>query len=167
MANENNITRYEVEVARGNDDLQNGRYAEIGQVSSNGNSNAAVQYSFTDTEAGKSGVRYYRIKIIYSDGGYTYSSIRSVLFPDGIIVRVYPNPSTGIFNIVYQMEQGQQIYLSVMDATGRLLKEVNTIADGFLQKQVFDFNSHIYPAGLYLFRISAGDLSQVFKIVKQ
>lgn len=167
MANENNITRYEMEVARGNDDLQNGRYAKIGQVSSNGNSNAAVQYIFTDTEAGKSGVRYYRIKIIYSDGGYTYSSIRSVLFPDGIIVRVYPNPTTGIFNIVYQMELGQQIHLSIMDAAGRLLKEVNTIADGFLQKQVFDFSSGIYPAGIYLFRITADNLNQSFKVVKQ
>jgi len=167
MANENNIVRYEVEVARGNTDLQNGVYSKIGQVNSAGNSNTSVQYSFTDGEAGKSGTRYYRLKIIYSDGGYTYSGVRPVLFPDGIIVQVYPNPTTGIFNIIYQLEQGQQVYLSVMDATGRLLKEINTIADGFLQKQVFDFSSGIYPAGIYLFRISAGDLSQVFKVVKQ
>jgi hypothetical protein len=167
MANENNIIRYEVEVAKGNNDLQNGRYTKTGQVNSNGNSNTAGQYSFTDAEEGKSGTRYYRLKIIYSDGGYTYSGIRPVLFPDGIIVQVYPNPATGIFNIVYQMEQGQHIHLSVMDATGRLLKEINTIADGFLQKQVFDFSSGIYPAGIYLFRISAGDLNQAFKVVKQ
>ncbi|HWR33390.1 MAG TPA: T9SS type A sorting domain-containing protein, partial [Chitinophagaceae bacterium] len=154
-------------VAKGNDDLQNGRYVKIGQVSSSGNSNTGVQYSFTDAEAGKRGTRYYRLKIIYSDGGYTYSGIRSVLFPEGIIVQVYPNPTTGIFNIVYQLDQGQQVHLSVMDAAGRLLKEINTIADGFLQKQVFDFNAGIYPAGIYLFRINAGDLNQVFKMVKQ
>ncbi|MBI5857673.1 MAG: S8 family serine peptidase [Sphingobacteriales bacterium] len=167
MASENNITRYDIEVAKGNDDLQNGRYTKIGQVNGNGNANVSVQYNFTDAEQGKTGTRYYRLKIIYTDGGYTYSGIRPVLFPDGIIVQVYPNPTTGIFNIVYQMEQGQQIHLNVMDVTGRLLKEVNTVADGFLQKQVFDFNSRIYPAGIYLFRISAGDVSQVFKVVKQ
>jgi len=167
MVNENNTVRYELEVARGNYDLQNGLYTRIGQLNSNGNSNTAVQYSFTDAEAGKTGTRYYRLKIIYSDGGYTYSGIRPVMFPDGIIVQVYPNPSSGIFNIIYQLERGQPVHLSVIDATGRLLKEVNTIADGFLQKQVFDFNSRIYAAGIYLFRISAGVLNQSIKVVKQ
>ena len=167
MASENNIVRYEVEVARGNEDWRNGRYYRIGQVNSIGNTNLSSRYSFIDIESGKSGIRYYRIKVIYSDGGFTYSEISSVIYTDEIVLLIYPNPSAnGIFNLVYQLESGQAIRLQVFDAAGRLLKSINAVADGFLQKQVVDFSSHVFPGGMYLFNITMNELTQVFRVIK-
>ena len=167
VKSENNILRYEVEVARSNADYQAGRFSKIGEVSGAGNSNTPRSYSFTDTEADKSGVRYYRIKIIYTDAGFTYSVIRSVVFYDGITLQVYPNPSNGIFNLVYQLPVGQILSLHIYDASGKLLRRQSFTASGFLEKQLYDFSSQVHPNGLYLFRLTTGGQQQIYKVIKQ
>lgn len=167
VKSENNIVRYEIEVAKGAADYQSGLFSKIGQVISNGNSIVPVSYNFTDAEAGKSGTRYYRLKVIYADGGFTYSAIRSVVFYNGITFQAYPNPSHGVFNIVYQLPLGQEVSLQVYDALGRLIQQRNFTASGFLERQSFDFNSRVYPNGIYLFHFNTGNQQQDLKVVKQ
>ena len=82
-ASEYNVNRFEIEVARGNTDFQTGRYAKLGEVPSQGNSDREQRYQFADVEAGKSGVRYYRLRIIDNDGSVRYSAIRPLVFNDG------------------------------------------------------------------------------------
>jgi Subtilase family/Secretion system C-terminal sorting domain len=163
---ENNVDRYEIEVARGNTDYQAYRFIKIGEINNPGNSNIAKQYSFTDVEANKSGVRYYRLKIIYADGGYTYSAVKSVVFQDGITIMVYPNPSNGIFNMVYQLEEGQAIVLQIYNAEGKLIQKQITTASGFMEKIVFDFSGRTHPKGMYFFKLNAGTKQQSFKLIK-
>ena len=129
--------------------------------------NLPRSYSFTDAEANKSGVRYYRIKVIYSDGGFTYSTLRTVVFYDGITLLVYPNPSNGLFNLVYQLPASQKLLLQIYDVGGKLVQEKNFTANGFLEKEVFDFDKQIYPKGIYLFRLNTGEQQHVFKVIKQ
>ncbi|HKB43782.1 MAG TPA: S8 family serine peptidase [Chitinophagaceae bacterium] len=164
---ENNVFRYEIELARNNADYQNYRFVKIGEINSPGNSITAKQYSFIDVEANKTGVRYYRLKIIYADGGFTYSSVKSVIFQDGITILVYPNPSSGIFNLVYQLEEGQAIILQIYNTEGKLIRKQAAIASGFMEKIVLDLNQSIYPKGLYLFKLNAGNKQQSFKLIKQ
>lgn len=166
MRSEFNIVRYEIEVARNSFDYQAGRFSKIGEVIGAGNTDAIRAYSFVDTETGKSGVRYYRIKIIYADGGFNYSVVRSVVFYDGITLRVYPNPSTGIFNLEYQLNAGQQLYLNIYDANGRLMEQKIFTASGFLEKQIFDFTQRVYPKGVYLFRLNTDGKQQAFRVAK-
>ncbi len=167
LRSENNIVRYEIEVARGVSDYQAGIFSKIGTVNSNGNSIVQVSYSFTDAEAGKSGNRYYRLKIIYADGGFTYSPLRPVVFYNGITLHVYPNPSSGIFNLTYQAADGEQLIFKVYDVTGKLVKEQNLIASGFLQKLSIDLHEPVFANGLYLLDIKAGNWKQSFKLIKQ
>ena len=77
---EQNVSHFEIEVAKGNTDYQNGRFVKIGEVVSPGNSNSERSYSFTDTEIGKTGVRYYRLKIVDTDNTFVYSPVRPVVF---------------------------------------------------------------------------------------
>ena len=167
VKSENNMVKYEIEVARGVGDFQAGRFSKIGEVSSTGNSIVPVAYNFTDAETGKSGIRYYRLKIIYTDGGFTYSPLRPVVFYSGITLQVYPNPSGGIFNLVYQLPSGQAFTLQVFDVTGKLIQQGNFIASGFLEREVFDFSSRVYPNGMYLFRLNTDNQQQVLKVIKQ
>jgi hypothetical protein len=163
---ENNVVRYEIEVARSNTDYQANHFVKIGEINSPGNSNSANQYFYTDVEADKMGVRYYRLKIIYADGGFTYSGVKSVVFQDGITILLYPNPSSGIFNLVYQLEEGQVISLQIYNTEGKLIRKQTTTASGFMEKIVLDFSQNIYPRGLYLFKLNAGDKQQSFKLIK-
>jgi len=166
-AAENNVVRYEIELARNNADYQNYRFVKIAEINNPGNSNIARQYSFFDVEANKTGVRYYRLKIIYSDGGFTYSSVRSVVFQDGITIMVYPNPSSGIFNLVYQLEEGQAIILQIYNTEGKLIRKQVANASGFMEKISLDLSQGVYPKGLYLFKLNAGNRQQSFKLIKQ
>ncbi len=167
VKSENNIVRYEIEVARNALDYQAGRFSKIGEVNSNGNSVVPVSYNYTDVEANKTEVRYYRLKIIYADGAYTFSIIRTVVFYNGTKPQVYPNPSAGVFNLVYVLPSGEAFTLKIFDITGKLIQQRNFTANGFLEKQVFDLSSPVYPGGVYLFRLNSDKQQEIFKVIKQ
>ena len=72
---ENNVNRFEIEVAKGNAAYQQNQFVKIGEVNSEGNSVQQQQYSFTDLESNKSGIRYYRLKIIDPIRSFSYLSV--------------------------------------------------------------------------------------------
>ena len=162
---ENNIVKYEIELARGNDELQAGHFVKIGEVPGLGNSTTLRIYSFRDTEPDKFGPRYYRLKIVNADGSFSYSPVRSVLFNDPVLWHIYPNPSNGMFSLVYQLNNNEQLYARVVDSKGSLIKEYYRKANGFLQK----LNIDLYGSakGVYLLQINASGKKQTFKLYKQ
>lgn len=162
---ETNVVRYEIELAKGNAQLQAGQFVKIGEVASLGNSAGARTYTFTDTEADKFGVRYYRLKIVNSDGSFYYSPIRSVVFTDAVLWQVYPNPSNGVFALVYQVNSNEKVYARVIDAKGSLVKEFNRIGNGFPQKINIDLMMN--ADGVYLLELNAGGKKQTFKLYKR
>lgn len=166
-SDEYNINRFEIEVARGNNDYQLNKFTRIEFVNSQGNSGAEQRYSFTDVEINKSGVRYYRLKIIEADGSFSYSAIRPVVFTNDVQWQVYPNPSAGVFNLTYQLADGESLTVRVYDATGKAIKQYSSNATGFLQKMVIDLQAGGVPSGLYMLEAEAGGKKQFFKLLKQ
>ncbi len=164
---ESNVNRFEVEVAKGNAEYQLNRFSRIGLLPSQGNSSAEQRYSLPDTENNKSGVRYYRLKMIDNDSRFTYSPVRPVSFSGDWQWLVYPNPSSGIFNLVVQVNEGEEINVKVYDAAGRLARQQKLAANGFVQKIPVDLNGHAIATGLYLLEVSAGDKKQSFRLLKQ
>jgi hypothetical protein len=161
------VNRYEIEVAKGNDEYQQNHFATIGTVSSIGNASGQQQYNFTDVESNKSGVRYYRLQIINNDGSFKYSAVRPVVFNDEIAWQVYPNPSAGIFNLIYQAASGREISVQVYDVTGKKVLNTITTASGFVEKLVLDLHSERYVPGLYFVEADSGGKKQSFRILKQ
>ena len=166
-SDEFNVDRFEIEVARGNSDYQLNRFTKIGVVVSQGNATADQRYNYTDAEINKSGVRYYRLKIINKDGSFTYSPIRPVVFTNDLQWQVYPNPSTGIFNLVYQVPDGESVTVKVFDGTGKMVKLYSNRSNGFLQKMVIDLQESGVSSGLYMLEAEAGGKKQFFKLLKQ
>jgi hypothetical protein len=164
---EQNVSHFEIEVAKGNVDYQNRRFVKIGEVVSQGNSNAERTYSFTDTEPGKTGVRYYRLKIVDRDNTFTYSPVRPVVFNDDIQWQVYPNPSNGIYNFIYQLNQGESVHIKVYDVDGKLVKQMDLAGNGFVQKAGVDLKSAKFAAGIYLLSAEAGEKKFSIKLIKQ
>ena len=166
-ASEYNVDRFEVEVARGNTDFQAGRYSRLSEVPGQGNSDREQRYQWIDNEPGKSGVRYYRLKMIDMDGSVRYSAIRPLVFNNEIQWVVTPNPSAGQFSLNCQASPGETIQVKVYDTKGRLVYQHSNPASGFAQKLNIDLKGPAYPAGIYLLKTGVGDKSKVFKLIKQ
>ena len=166
VSNELNVSYYELQLARGYDEFQHNNFIEIGKTTAN-NSAAAQQYSFTDKEKNKAGVRYYRLKIVDRDGKYTFSQVRAIVFTNDIKWQVYPNPSSGLFSLVYQLNEGEKLIVKVYDVNGKLAKTTSTAGTGFVQKLGIDLQSPSFAPGLYLVEVMTGEKKQLFKIIKQ
>jgi hypothetical protein len=167
VGSETNVLRYEIELARSEADLNAARFTKIGEVMSRGNNTTLQAYNFTDTETGKSGVRYYRLKIVNADGSFHYSVVRSIVFEDAVTWQVYPNPSNGVFNLVYRLNTSEKLQARVFDGNGRLVQEYATTGSGFLQKISIDLSKATYANGIYLLQITARGSNHSFKLYKQ
>jgi hypothetical protein len=166
-ASEQNISHFEIEVAKGNADYQNNRFVKIDEVASPGNTNAERNYSFTDIEPNKSGVRYYRLKIVERDNTFSYSPVRPVVFNDEIEWQVYPNPSNGAYNFVYQLNQNERVDVKVYDVNGKLVKHTNLTGNGFVQKAELDLKAAKFAPGVYLLLAEVGEKKFSLRLIKR
>ncbi len=123
-------------------------------------------YNFTDAENNKTGVRYYRLKIIAEDGSFRYSDIRPVIFDDDILWQVYPNPSAGTFYFIFRQNSGETISIKVYNMKGQVVDQLKTIATGFVQKLVIDMQQSKFARGMYMV-VAEGTVTKTFKVVKQ
>ncbi|MBI1342918.1 MAG: S8 family serine peptidase [Terrimonas sp.] len=165
--NEYNVSHFEIELARGSLDFQQGRFVNAGRVNSPGNSANGRSYAFTDIEPGKSGTRYYRLKIVDRDGSFSYSAVKPVIFSNDITWDIYPNPSTGLFSLVYQVGEGEEVRVNIYDLKGRLVKQMKKKGTGFADKAIIDLRDKINASGLYLLEVTAPGIKQSFRLIKQ
>jgi len=170
VASEYNTDKYEVQVAKGNEDYRTNRFITLGTIGSTGNSTTTKTYQFTDVENNKSGVRYYRLKITDHDGRITYSGIRPVVFNEEVKWQIYPNPSSGIFNLVYQASDGETVGLKVYDINGRQVKQSIYTANGFVQKAEINLAGNHFVPGMYMVEVTTGKnggQKHIFRLLKQ
>lgn len=164
---ENNVNRFEIEVAKGNTGYQQNQFVKLGEVRSQGNSSQEQQYNFNDMEVGKIAVRYYRLKIIDNDGKFSYSIIRPVVFNEEIKWQVFPNPSSGIFNLSLQADDGELLQVKVYDLNGKIVLQQKLPSDGFVQKINIDLREPQFASGLFLLEATIGGKKQSFRLIKQ
>ena len=126
-----------------------------------------IAYSFEDSDPDKFDTVYYRLKVIYSDGRYSYSPVRYVVFDGFAPWTLYPNPSAGRFYLDYPGIANEPMQVSLFDAKGSLIKSFYKQGNGFMQKLEIDLTNGIYPKGIYLLRVSMGGESKTFKLFKQ
>jgi hypothetical protein len=166
-ASEFNVSHFEIELAKSNDDFRLNRFVKIGEVNSNGNSTIDQQYGFMDAENNKLGIRYYRLKIVDNDGSFSYSAVRSVVFTNEITWQVFPNPSSDVFNLVYQVNEGEVMTIKVYDAGGKTVYQSVVTGTGFIQKMSINMGASVYASGLYLLEAGTGEKKQSFRLVKK
>ena len=166
-AEESEVDRFEVELSNGNSAFSSGRFDRIGTVYSAGNSMGEQRYQLRDNEPGKSGIRYYRLKIFDKDGTIRYSAVRPVVFSDEVKWQVFPNPTTGLLSLVLQGNDGETATIKLYDASGRVIKQQSQATTGFVQKIWIDLGEPKIPAGLYLMEVTVNERNQVFRVMKQ
>jgi hypothetical protein len=164
-AAEDGVDGFEVEMARSNEDVVQNNFQKLGTVVSKGTAQGEQHYQFIDVEPFKSGTRFYRLEIREQSGSVKYSPVRFVQFNEYQLWQLFPNPSNGIFNLVYKAAAGQTVQASVTDAAGRVITGYVAQANGSLQK--LEVNITGQPAGIYLLQVRVGDQKEVYKLFKQ
>lgn len=126
-----------------------------------GNSESLLNYEWTD-ENPLSPLSYYRLRQIDSDGQFSYSKLVKVVRENHVnAVSVFPNPNTGVFNVVWSENINTEVQMELFDLTGRVL-----------HRQVFSetantVNLESLPTGTY-FMILQNEAERLFKkIVKE
>jgi len=154
-ADETNNAGFEVQVST---DAKT--FRKLSFVNSYSNNSTAYQtYSYTDIEAGKSGVRYYRLRQVDLDGKQSFSPVKAVSFATAatgaIAINIYPNPSatTDQTTLVVQSPVAGQGKLQVMDLTGRTIISRDIITVAGVTELAVPVGSEL-SAGIYLVKVT-------------
>lgn len=147
-------------------------FEQIGQVQGRGTTSQTTSYSFTDANVGRqhSGVVYYRLQQVDTDGTASYSPVRTVSFAVGVkagtaAVGVYPNPATSqdrTVTLALTTLPAGTYTVTVLDATGRV---VRTQAMQGGQDQLL--NVQQLPTGMYLVQVRGNALNLTQRFNKQ
>ncbi len=102
-------------------------FVTVGHIAGKGNAVANNNAYYHIDPNSFTGMSYYRLKQIDNDGSSSYSPIRAVAgltAPSGEGMTVFPNPSNGALNVqILDPIAPQQVYISLLDAQGRLIRE--------------------------------------------
>lgn len=75
----------------------------------------------------------------------------------------YPNPFKSTFSIEFTSDSIQDVNIAVIDMLGRVIEE-RTVTIGQVSSQIWGDN---YPSGMYVVKISQGNLTENIKMVKK
>lgn len=143
-------------------------WTTIGFVAGAGNSSNTNSYAYLD--GGLTAGRYfYRLKQIDLDGKFEYSSVVSAVIGGSngfVLEQNFPNPFKNGTVIRFTLPSKAKVNLSVFDINGRLVKVVmNESRDA--GTHAVNVNSGSLVAGLYYYKLQAGEHSAVKKMTIQ
>lgn len=140
-------------------------------ASQSSNSTTKLDYTYTDTEAGKTGVRYYRLHQIDIDGTDSYSPVRAVSFDGATLateLSIYPNPVTGDdTRLLIQTAEVGNAHLRITDLVGRIITDQTiATANGSTETKLTELTNA--KAGTYLAQLTlpSGQVKTI-KVQKQ
>jgi hypothetical protein len=143
---ETNCSLYEIE--RSTDGVN---YQRMGAVTCR-NTNGNQTYRYTDAAPG-SGIFYYRIRQVDTDGRFEYSSVQKVNFNSTNAITVYPNPTRNLLQITGLQTNSE---INLHDAGGRRVLQTRS-GQPIMQMQV----GHL-PAGIYQLSITQSNGERSF-----
>ncbi|MBO9616422.1 MAG: T9SS type A sorting domain-containing protein [Dyadobacter sp.] len=132
--------------------LYQGTWESIGFVEGHGSTKGNSTYSFWDGNP-LAGVNYYRLRQLDFDGKVEYSRIVSVSMDEAAVVKIYPNPTSGIIHV-----EGSRSEVKILDILGR------SVMDGTITNQKIDV-SHL-PDGFYILAVFSESKVQSIPVVK-
>jgi hypothetical protein len=158
-AREVNLQGYEVE--RSGDGKT---FEKIGSVKPTGSANSTEKYAFTD-DVPLNGTNYYRLKMVNTEGSFTYSAVRSILVSDGKTdkVSVSPNPAKDRVVVKLNALEAKNVTLTLVDVAGKtVLTDNKSLETGFNE---FSLNVTQLPQGLYFLKVADGKTSEMHRLV--
>jgi hypothetical protein len=137
-----------------------------------GGSISGVGVTGTSFDPSLAGAGSYTLNYVYeAPNGCTSSATQQVSVYDcsglnsvdrSLLLKVYPNPSSSIFNIDLEIKSADIITISLSDLTGRVVSEKQYQLNSGIQKIGFDISSVMN--GNYVMKISGNQRSAVVPV---
>ncbi|ACT91980.1 S8 family serine peptidase [Dyadobacter fermentans] len=163
-ASETDFSHFEVQVAAGAENLKKVSFQTLGTIAGLGTGGAS-QYSFLDEPVAAGGTRYYRLKMVDSDGSFMYSAVKAVTFDQDLEWKVFPNPSKGVFRLEPKGRITGRIQIEVIDQNGRLCRKL-AYREAMPALEV-KLDSPDLANGLYVIKVMSNEGESVFKVIKE
>ncbi len=163
-ASEESNTGFEVQVSQ---DGFNFRKLDF-VPSKNGNTAIKQVYTYKDTENGKYGTRYYRLKQIDMDGKFEYFTTKAVSFGEvgNYSLKAFPNPFESEVSLELNADAAGKLNVQVLDAMGRsVLTQQFEVSKGRSQEKITLWQS--LPKGIYFVRTEMNGMANNFKLLKK
>jgi hypothetical protein len=144
---------------------ENSGWSKIGFIKGNGTSYLPHEYSFKDLPVGGNNYKY-RLKQIDNNGSSVYSDVIELKMEiprDFVLEQNYPNPFNPNTNIRFQLPKDSHVTLKVYNMIGQL---VTTLINQDMNAgyQTISFDASKISSGTYIYRMEAGNYSQVKKM---
>jgi len=134
-----NVSRYEVEAS-----VNGSPFVKMGTVAAQGN-DFPTRYNFQDLQANKTGVRFYRLKMIDKDDAFTYSFVRSLKFSDLKLGlgNIFPNPASNKITISVNAEAKENLTITIADMQGQKVFQKTRVVNKGLNSFTEDIHNLI------------------------
>lgn len=144
---EKNIAYYELERK-----IDGGSYTAVTRLQPKYIDNAA--YAFNDQIADNlsQGIFYYRLKMVNTDGTYTYSSVVVIRFYRSGKMEVLGNPVRSGSQLLLTVSTAQQVTLRLFDMQGKLLRSQQVGVNTGVNRLSLDHFISL-PAGIYTLEV--------------
>lgn len=132
-------------------------YVDLSSVAGSGKNSSRVVFVIENGEPGFSP--------IYLDNIELYlSSDREPVVPALNSSKIYPNPANDTFNIVFNLQNFENVNIQIVSASGAVVHDVdypNTL------NQTYRFTSEQYIKGLYIVKITSRSVTETKKVFVQ
>ncbi|HNG07286.1 MAG TPA: T9SS type A sorting domain-containing protein, partial [Saprospiraceae bacterium] len=127
---------------------------------------SAVQkkdYALTDNRP-VSAVNYYRLKMVDRDGAFKYSEVRQVVFSNGRLLSLYPNPTSGHVYVSGLEGVKDAAYVNIYNEMGMSIYS-GKIGGDQLASGGIDMSK--YAPGAYMIRVISDEVNTTMRFVKE
>ncbi|TDH24263.1 T9SS type A sorting domain-containing protein [Segetibacter sp. 3557_3] len=132
-------------------------WMSIATITASGRS--ANNYGYTDKQP-LDRSNFYRIRLVSADGSYSFTPVRLVSFSRQTELTLYPNPSTSVSMISFNLASSKG-ELTITDAAGKtILKQTLTSESGPVNVQ-----TSTLVAGTYIVKLKTAETTLVKKLV--
>ena len=135
-------------------------FTKIGSIAGAGTTSISTDYLFYD-EMPPSGITYYRLTLVATDGSRTYTPIVAVARTGSNAVMVYPNPSTGTIQITCPAIPYRKYSIQVANMFGQNIQVDDVMTNG--EQLVAEL--HIPTPGIFNIIINDGSRYESTSVV--
>lgn len=131
---------YEIEMSR-----DGHHFINVGSVSKNTMNNDPYRFIYS-TVNGESGIFYFRIKQVYTNGYSRFSTIKQVALENSDFPKftLYPNPSNGIVGIKFDNSTTGRFNIQIYNTQGQLMVKKEIVVSGSSYAEVATMKSGVY-----------------------
>lgn len=128
-------------------------------------------YSFVDKNVGiENREAYYRLKQVDTDGTFSYSDVKKVNWSinnsqNEALFVAYPNPFTDILTLDFSLDKAENIEISLIDMTGRIIKTISQSFRKGSHKVELNYLQSL-AQGSYLLQFKTNTVQKTIKVVK-